>query len=526
MRAPKIPIPFRPRLRVLLDPIYITAANLHSSSTYHLYAGMARELVSRGHFVFWMLPDVEYTPLEIENHPNVGVIRSAYIQDQFVIDGLFTDKFYDLFNRVAGKYHIDVMCTSRNSLVAYYKRVLDPPRFHDTDGEFTDKGYTLPVVIIEGFPQTRERQHTSRAYWLNQVLGYAASDKTVFYSDHNRSEVVKEMMDVLSIRETQRFAERSLVLPRGVECDELDKIYEPDRWTVEPGFNVISVGRIFGVSYAEFLPWFDYLYQSGIDDATLTISLSGKLSGPMRAKLTKIGFDLNNFGKQFKLYENNPRNNFLRMLRKFHCFICPVSHYDHPMAVFEAMYLGVPGILPVSDYQQTFFKDYPYVIDPKDKAALLATLLQIRNDPAAARAAVLPWRQRIRDLYDAPVNRRRLVDEIEKVARDPIGRYRISAGIIDLIKTLRGRGYSFADVVTYLKSAGRMGVSIGDQSIRQSFTYCRSSIHHAMNMSGFTDPCDSADDRFVRNDVFEEMTKTKPEQTFARKFKLAPPKKG
>lgn len=505
----KAPVPFRPRLRVLLDPIYVQAANLTSSSTYHKYVSLTRELTRRGHFVYWMLPDAEYIPKEIENHPNVGIIRSSYIQDQFVIDGLFTDRFFNLFNRVAGEYHIDVLCTSRNSLVAYYKRVLDPPRFHDTSRDFTDKGYGLPIVLIEEFPQTRERQHSSRSYWINQVMGYLCADRTIFLSDHNRQEVVEEMMDFVTIRETKRFIDQVRVIPSGIEISEIDKLYEPNRWKVEKGFNVISVGRLFGMSYVEYLPWFDYLYKAGLSDATLTVSLSGALSGPMRAKLEGIGFDLTNFGKQFKLFENNPRSNFLRMLRKYHCFIVPVSHLDHPTGIFEALYLGVPGILPVSDYQQTFFKDYPFVIDPKNQAAFLATLLHIRENPEAAREAVLPWRDIIAAQYDAPHNIRVLSDEIEGVARDYIGRFRTSSGVVELCKTLRGERYSFSDVVAYLKNSGRMGVSIGDMGIRTTFTYARGAIHHAMHLAGFIDPCASPEDVFVRADVFQADNKPK-----------------
>jgi hypothetical protein len=60
-----------PRLRVLLDPVYVQAANLGSSSTYQKYVAIVKELVSRGHFVYWMIPDVEYTANPIENHPSV-----------------------------------------------------------------------------------------------------------------------------------------------------------------------------------------------------------------------------------------------------------------------------------------------------------------------------------------------------------------------------------------------------------------------------------------------------------------------
>ncbi len=496
-------IPERKRLRILLDPIYVQVANLTSSSTYHKYVALTKELVSRGNFVYWMVPDVEYIPKSIEDHPNVGIIRSSYIQDQFVVDGLFTDRFFNLFNRIAGEYHIDVLCTSRNSLVAYYKRVLDPPRFHDTGGNFTDKGYGLPIVLIEEFPQTRERQHSGRAYWINQIMGYLCSDRVIFLSDHNRKEVIQEMMDFVTIRETSKFTSNIRVIPSGIETAELDKIYEPDRWRVETGFNVISVGRLFGVSYIEYLPWFDVLFKAGYSDASFTVSLSGALSGPMRAKLTKIGFDLGNFGKQFKLYENNPRSNFLRMLRKLQVAVVPVSHLDHPTGVFEALYLGVPCILPLSDFQQTFFKDYPYVIDPKDKAAYLATLLHIRDNLEEARELILPWRQVIKNLYDSPTNIKLLSDQIEITAREYISRFRTSKGVVDLCKTLKGESYTWEDVVAYLSNAGRMGVSIGDMGIRTTFTYSRGAINHAMHMSNFEDLCDSPREKFVRKDLVE-----------------------
>lgn len=493
-----------PRLRILIDSVYVQAANLSSSSTYNKYVTLVRELVSRGHFVYWMLPDSEYEPNEIESHPNVGIIRTDYIQDQFVIDGLIPDNFFNLFNRVAGKYHIDVLCTSRTSLPLYYKRLLEPPRFHDVDRNYTDKGYGLPVITIEEFPQTRERQHSGRSYWISQCLGYIASDRTIFLSDHNREEVVREMQDYIVTSKVQRWLKSVRVIPSGIETKELDKIYEKDRWKVEKGFNVLSVGRLFGVSYTHYLPWFDYLFKAGLSDACLTISLSGALSGPMRHRLERIGFDFASVGRNFKIYENNPRKNFLRMLRKFHCFVVPVSHLDHPTGIFEALYMGVPGILPISDYQQTFFKDYPFVINPKKKEEFLGMLMWIRANPEEARQKIEPWRAIIRENYDAPANIKILRAEIEEAARKPIRKFKTSEGVIELLRELNGERYSWADIVEYLRSSGRMGVSIGDMSIRTTFTYARGAIHHAMRVAGYVDICDGPVESFVRKDIFDK----------------------
>ena len=94
---------YRPRLRVLIDPVYVQISNLSGSSTYRKYVTLVRELVKRNHFVYWCVPDSEYTPDEIEDHPNVGIIRTRAIQDQFVVDALATDEFVNVFNRVGGK---------------------------------------------------------------------------------------------------------------------------------------------------------------------------------------------------------------------------------------------------------------------------------------------------------------------------------------------------------------------------------------------------------------------------------------
>lgn len=496
---------YRPRLRILIDPVYVQISNLSGSSTYRKYVTLVRELVKRGHYVYWMVPDAEYVADEIENHPNVGIIRTTAVQDQFVVDGLVTDDFFNLFNRVAGKYHIDVLCTSRNSLAAYYKRVLEPPRFHDNDGEYTDKGYGLPVVLIEEFPQTPTRQNTGEAYWLMQCLGYLASDATVFLSDHNRAEVTKDMLPIFTNSTVQEFAQhKSSVIPAGIECDQLDQIYDPNRWKSESGFRVVSIGRIFGVSYIEYLPWFDYLFKSGISDVQLTVSLSGALGGPMRNKLAGIGFDFANLGKQFRILENNNRANFIRQLRGYHAFIAPMSHLDHPTGIFEALYMGVPGIMPVSDYQQSFFRDYPFVIQPKDKAGLIGHLMWIRDNKEEARRMIEPWRQVIREKYNAKDRISETCDLIEVKARDHINRFKTSNAVIKFCKELKGRGYTFDDVVTWLRQQGYMGISIGDMSIRTTFTYSRGAIHHSMGLAGFVDPCDAAADRFVRRDVFDK----------------------
>lgn len=504
-RQPKTPFvdSYRPRLRILIDPVYVQISNLSGSSTYRKYVTLVRELVKRGHYVFWCVPDSEYTPDEIESHPNVGVVRTSAVQDQFVVDGLFTDDFFNLFNRVAGKYHVDVVCTSRNSLAGYIKRLLEPPRFHDNDGNYTDKGYGVPVVLIEEFPQTPERQNSGEAYWLQQCLGYLSSDATIFLSGHNRSEVTKAMLPYLTNSMIQRFAERQAhVVPAGIECEQLDTIYDPNRWKVEDGFKVVSIGRIMGVSYVEYLPWFDYLFKSGLSDVQLTVSLSGALGGPMKKKLAGVGLDLSD--SKVRILEMNNRANFIRQLRGYHAFIAPMSHLDHPTGILEAMYMGVPGVIPVSDYQQSFFPDYPFVIEPKDKAGFLSKLLWIRDNKQEAREMVLPWRDRIREHWNSKEQIVKTCDIIENAARSHINRFKTSNAVIQFCKELKGRSYEWADVVAYLQKQGYMGISIGDMKIRTTFTYARGAVHHSMGLAGYVDTCQGPIETFVRRDVFDK----------------------
>jgi hypothetical protein len=195
------------------------------------------------------------------------------------------------------------------------------------------------------------------------------------------------------------------------------------------------------------------------------------------------------------------------MLQRYKAFFCPLSHLDHPTGLLECIYLGLPGVIPVSDYQQSFFEDWPWVCDPKDKKAFLALLKEIQDDPAAARAKVLPWRERIRELYDAPSNIAALADEIEDSARHNINRFRTSAGVVNLCKDLKGKKYDYQDVVGYLMKAGRMGVSIGSMDMRTTFTYGRSSVNHAMKVAGFVDDCTGPIETFVRRDVFDNVDK-------------------
>jgi glycosyltransferase involved in cell wall biosynthesis len=470
---------------------------------------MVRELVARGHFVYWMIPDVEYTPDEIEDHDNVAVIRTSYIQDQFIVDGLVTDDFFNLFNRIAGRYHIDVICTSRTGSANMLKRVLESPRFHDQGTNYTDKHYGLPLVVIEEFPQTPRRSHVGEAYWIAQVAGYLTSDCTVFISDHNRAEVTQAMGGFIANSRINKFVEKTSIIPSGIEIAELDKIYERDRWKVENGFRVLSVGRIMGVSYRDHLAWFDYLYKSGVD-AKLIVSLSGSLGGPMKKALRKIGVEFTPDNPQFQLIENNPRRSFLRLLRTVHAGIAPMSHLDCPVGLSEAIYMGVPLIMPEADYQKTFFPDYPWVIKPSDKAALLMHLRDIKNDPEKAREKLEPWRERIRNTFDAPTNIASMCDNLEEIARSPIPRFKTSGAILGFLTELKGERYTFGDVVEYLRESGRMGISIGDLGIRATWTYGRGAIHHAMRYCGYVDLCDGPDEVFVRKDVFEEMTKPKP----------------
>lgn len=494
-----------PRLRILMDPVYIQAANLGSSSTYQKYRRLVKECVDRGHFVYWMLPDKDYFFDPLEDHPNVGVIRTSYIQDQFIVDGLVTDDFFNLFNRIAGKYHLDVIVTGRTGAANMIKRVLESPRFHDYGRNFTDKHYGLPMAILEEFPQTVDNQFVGNAYWLSQCQGYISSEKTFFLSDHNRSDVVSGMTPIYRPSVIQNWLDKCSVIPSGIDTDELDKIYQADRRFHEPGFNVLSVGRIISVSYTNFLQWSRLLYAAGLD-AKLIISLSGKLGGPMKKRLAKDGVTFSSDKPYYKLIENNNRLAFLKMLRTVHAGIVPMSHLDCPVGVAEALYMGVPLVMPEADYQKTFFPDYPFVIKPSDRHSLIGHLQFIKDNPKQTQEMIEPWRQHLKETFDAPANIKRLVDELEVTAREPLSRFKTSGAILGFLSELTGERYTFDDVVAYLNQSGNMGISIGDLGIRSSWTYGRGAIHHAMRYSGYVDICDGPEDVFVRKDVYNKTT--------------------
>lgn len=492
-----------PRLRILLDPVYVQAANLGSSSTYQKYVSLVRELVKRGHFVYWMLPDVEYQSNAIEEHPNVAVIRTTYIQDQFVVDGLVTDEYFNLFNRISGKYHIDVICTSRTGAANMIKRTLESPRFHDKGREYTDKHYGLPMVVIEEFPQTKERSFVGDAYWLAQCQGYMSSDMTVFISDHNRSEVVSGMTPIYRPNYIQKWLDRCKIIPSGIETEELDTYYQPDRWKHESGFRVMSIGRIMSVGYDQFLEWSRLLYASGLD-SELIVSLSGKLGGPMKKRLRKSGIEFTADKPWYRLIENNPRVNFLKTLRTVHAGIVPMSHLDCPVGVSEALYMGVPLVMPEADYQQTFFPDYPFVVKPSAKSDLVGHLRFIKDNPEEAREMIEPFRQRMKETFDAPTNIAGLVDNLEEVGRKPLPLFKTSGAILGFLAELDGDRYTFDEVIGYLQKAGRMGISVGNLDIRSTFTYGRGAVHHAMRYSGYVDTCEGSEEVFIRKDLWND----------------------
>lgn len=496
---------YYPRLRILIDPIYIQVGNLGGSSTYHQMATLVKELAERGHYIYWMIPDVDYKPSNIENLPNVGIIRTEKIVDQFTLDGCISDKYFSLFNRVTGKYHVDVVMTCRTGIATQLKRLLEPNRFHDTGGDMSDKLYGMPVVINEAFVQTPPKDFVGEAYWMCQCMGYLTSDYTIIQSEHNLNTICKNMCDYIVPSRVMEFAKnRAPIIPYGVDCKALDTYYNENYFGLDNNFKVMSLGRLMGTSYIEFLEWFDYLYKSGMDDCEMTLSLSGQLSGPIRTRLGKMGFDYkNNLGRQFKLYEYNNRDNFLRMLRSYDCFVSVTSHQDYPTGVCEAVYMGIPGILPESDYQQTFFKDYPFVIKPSDKKDFLAKLLWIREHRQEAREMVKPWRDIIRKNHNTNINNKKIADVIEKAGYDSVNRYYTPKGVLNFIEQLKGETYTWNDVINFLKRQGKIGVRIGDATVRQPFTYSYGSIKLGMARCGYVDTCESSTSFFVRKDIFE-----------------------
>lgn len=497
---------YYPRLRILIDPIYIQVGNLGGSSTYNQMATLVKELAQRGHYVYWMVPDVDYKPSDIEGLPNVGIIRTEKVVDLFTLDGCVSDKYFSLFNRVTGKYHVDVVMTCRTGMATQLKRLLEPNRFHDTGAEMSDKLYGMPLVINEAFVQTPERSFVGEAYWMCQCMGYLTSDMTIFQSEHNKDEACKSMGNYIVTSKIMDFAKnRAKIVPFGVNCEQLDQYYNENYAFLDKNkFKVMSIGRLMGVSHVEYLDWFDYLYKSGMDDCELTLSLSGQLSGPIRTRLGKMGFDYkNNLGRQVKLYEYNNRDNFLRMLRSYDCFFAVTSHQDQPGGVWEALYLGVPGIIPESDYQKSFFADYPFVIKKSDKKDFIAKLLWIREHRQEAREMVKPWRDIIRKKYNTNINNKLIADAIEEVAYNHVNRYYTPKGVLKFLEQLKGETYTWNDVINFLKRQGQIGVRIGDATVRQPFTYSFGSIKLGMSRCGYVDTCESSIPFFVRKDIFE-----------------------
>jgi hypothetical protein len=224
----------------------------------------------------------------------------------------------------------------------------------------------------------------------------------------------------------------------------------------------------------------------------------------MRNKLAKIGFDFSNLGRQFRILENNNRHNFILQLRGYHAFVAPMSHLDHPTGIFEAIYMGVPGVMPIADYQRSFFPDWPWVIEPKDKAGLIGHLLWLRDHKEEAREMLQPWRERIRQHYNAKQNIGMLCDEIEQSARSHINRFKTSGAVIKFCQQLKGKSYTFDDIVAYLAKQGYMGISVGNMDVRTTFTYARAAVHHTMGLVGYVDTCEGPEETFMRRADFDK----------------------
>lgn len=52
-----------------------------------------------------------------------------------------------------------------------------------------------------------------------------------------------------------------------------------------------------------------------------------------------------------------------------------------------------------------------------------------------------------------------------------------------------------------------MGVSIGDMSMRTTFTYARGAISHSMRLIGYVDDCTTPVEKFIRRNIFDKNSK-------------------
>lgn len=389
-------------MRVLLIP-HTGLKKITAESNYLMFLDLAKHLISKGHFCYMIMP--KYAQDQVERIPGLMYVYKDYEYDWYTEYGLINlREMADLFSRVVGKYFIDVLVTAMSLQVPLYQLCLSD-MYHQRD---------IPCIVVNPAVMYYNPQNPigKMSHWLH-CIGYANST-AVFLSPYEKTVALDNCKHFLVPSEVKKVDETSLVLPVGVNCEEIDKIT-----TGLPKFDKFTLffgGRLNMSKKPErIFELYGKFFSAGHDvQVKMTTNTSETKFSTYNA-----GFDMYlKYKDAIDIQYSVPRDEYWKIAAQSHVGIAWSDEEGFPVGFWEQMYIGLPVLFPKKPWALSQLPDwYPWVF--KDKQEAYSMLLYIKENYDKVVEEMAPMRDFIRENYSNGIIYTVLEDRMLELTQQP-----------------------------------------------------------------------------------------------------------
>lgn len=445
----------------------ISARNVQASPSYNFWQSFrAHALKADPQSVFYVLVPrlCEHTRWKDGadwSGPRTHVVPVMMAEQQFDDLALVTREFYDRFNERFGDLYFDVILTERPMTVPMLRKLVQHPLRSRTRHPL--------IVVRDQLTLGTDHFQIDPIEELMQAAGWAEAP-TIFQSPHQARRALRVARKHLTATHLSRIAERSMVFPLGIDCDDVDATNAVERTQKYDQLTVNYSHKLFlEQKFIESLTIMDSVLAGGRDVRlqVVTGSAPGKIH--MLGAARKF--------KYMEIYGNQNRAQFLRQIAKAHVFISNSYWEDFSATVAEQIYTGLIPVLADEEWSRYLVgEEYPYLFgDMMEGQAMLRYVLDHYEEVRDRWVPVLQGR--CREMFDLKRIIPEMVQWLTGLHEARIAELRVSPALVKVVEDAYERLPDRFDLPSFYKAvngasdSGRI-LSVGSESHGTSQWLC------------------------------------------------------
>ena len=351
-------------LRVLFYPMISASNMIEASPTYCRFKQLMRWYEENYDFpIYWHVvwPDVEAEGMRyrykwnnmeekawLNSHPRVELIKCRFHATQSTDTSMCSREFREAFNIAEGNRFFDVIWNQKVQCTPYIMDQVVSRRGHDD---------ILPPCVntLQMYP-TKDKMFSewSQLKFSSGLVG--PSVHTVWESDHEIKETMKELRHFFNHDTIQKFKNRSTVVEPGIDVDYIDKVTEGIERQKSP--KIISMnGKIYNDrNYKEAFKIMDQAYASKYD-VDLQIVTPG-LSATAATAPANYSQNIDHFD----VYTGLSKEKYLKQSAKASIMVNSVVKTDFNQTMGEVVYANALPVVRDGNWSRLMFgEDYPFL---------------------------------------------------------------------------------------------------------------------------------------------------------------------